>query len=156
MQRITISLEDELAEALDTFLHTREYRSRSEGIRDLVREAMTRPNEVSARHSHCVANLSYIYNHRVRALASKLADFQHAHHDLIASTTLVHLDHDNSLESVMLKGETKAVLAFSDRVGAERGVRSMVVNLVGVEPHDHHDHVHDHQHSGHEHLSPVD
>lgn len=155
MERITISLEDELAKALDTFLDAQGYRSRSEGVRDLVREAMAQPSEVSARHSHCVANLSYIYNHRVRALASKLADFQHAHHDLIASTTLVHLDHDNSLESVMLKGETKAVLAFSDWVGAERGVRSKLLNLVGVEPHDHHRHAHDHEHSGHEHLSPV-
>jgi CopG family nickel-responsive transcriptional regulator len=155
MQRITISLEDELADALDTFLNARGYQSRSEGIRDLVREAMTRPSEVGARHSHCVANLSYIYNHRVRALASKLADFQHAHHDLIASTTLMHLDHDNSLESVMLKGRTKAVLAFSHRVGAERGVRSNLVNLIGVKPHDQHHEPHDHEHHGHDHLSPV-
>ena len=116
---------------------------------------MTQPDEVGARHSHCVANLSYIYSHRIRALASKLANFQHAHHDLIASTTLVHLDHDNSLESVMLKGRTDAVLAFADRVGAERGVRSTLINLVGVEPHDHHDHVDDHKHGGHAHLSPV-
>jgi len=155
MQRITISLEDELAGALDAFLHARRYQSRSEGVRDLVREAMTRKSEVQARHTHCVANLSYIYNHRVRALASKLAELQHAHHDLIASTTLMHLDHENSFESVMLKGRTEAVLAFSDRVGAERGVQSHLINLVGVEPHDHHDQPHDHEHRGHAHLSPV-
>lgn len=155
MHRITISLDDELANALDEFLNARGYSSRSEGVRDLVREAMTQPSEVRARHSNCVANLSYIYNHRIRALASKLADLQHAHHDLIASTTLIHLDHENSLESIMLKGDTEAVLAFADRVGSERGVRSKLINLVGVEPHDHHDHAHDHQHSGREHLSPV-
>ena len=155
MQRITISLEDELADALDTFLQSRGYRSRSEGVRDLVREAMARPDEVAGRHSHCVANLSYIYNHRVRALASRLADFQHAHHDLIASTTLIHLDHDNSLESVMLKGKTQSILEFSDMVSAGRGVRSSVINLVGVEPHDHHHRPHDHEHHGQAHLSPV-
>ena len=155
MQRITVSLDDDLADSLDIFLRARGYSSRSEGVRDLVREAMTRPGEIEARHSHCVANLSYIYNHRVRALASKLADLQHAHHDLIASTTLVHLDHENSLESIMLKGKTEAVLAFSNRIGAERGVQSNMINLVGVDPHDHHVHAHDHQHGGHEHLSPV-
>lgn len=155
MQRITISLEDDLAEALDAFLQSRGYSSRSEGVRDVVREAMTQMSNERPDLSHCVANLSYIFNHRVRALASRLADFQHAHHDLIASTTVVHLDHDDSLESVMLKGPTSAVVEFSNRIRSERGVRSSVLNMVGVKPHDHHREPHDHKHSGHEHLSPV-
>ncbi len=156
MQRITISLEDELANALDTFLQARGYQSRSEGVRDIVRDAMASQTGEASGHSHCVANLSYIYNHRVRALASRLSDLQHAHHDLIASTTLVHLDHDNSLESVMLKGKTSAVVEFSNRVRTERGVRSGTLNIVGVKPHDHHHGAHDHHHSGHAHLSPID
>ena len=155
MQRITISLDDELATALDTFLHSRGYQSRSEGVRDVVRDAMGQPHHEHPGHSHCVANLSYIYNHRVRTLASRLADLQHAHHDLIASTTLVHLDHDSSLESVMLKGVTETVLVFANTVRAERGVRSSTLNIVGVHPHDHHRDPHDHRHSGHEHLSPI-
>ena len=155
MQRITISLEDGLAEALDGHLSARGYNSRSEGVRDIVRDVMGQLREEHPGHSHCVANLSYIYNHRVRTLARRLADLQHAHHDLIASTTLVHLDHDSSLESVMLKGATETVLAFSNTVRAERGVRSSTLNIVGVHPHDHHRDPHDHQHSGHDHLSPI-
>ena len=155
MQRITISLDDTLANALDEFLRARGYDSRSEGLRDIVREAMNKPADNQSRHPHCVANFSYIYNHRVRALASRLSDLQHAHHDLIASTTLVHLDHDDSLESVVLKGKTQAVLDLAHAITTQRGVRSGVINLVGVRPHDHHDHAHDHHHSGHAHLSPV-
>jgi len=146
MQRITISLEDELAETLDKFLNARAYKNRSEGVRDLVREAIDRHHSEESEHHHCVANLSYIYNHRVRALASRLSDMQHLHHDLIASTTLIHLDHDYSLESVMLKGPTAKVCAFADEVRAERGVRSSLLNLVGVHP--------DNHPSGHSHLSP--
>lgn len=146
MQRITISLEDKLAEELDGFLSSRAYQNRSEGVRDLVREAIDRQRSEASEHEHSVANLSYIYNHRVRSLASRLADMQHMHHDLIASTTLVHLDHDYSLESVMLKGPTARVRAFADEVRAERGVRSSALNLVGVHP--------DNHPSGHSHLSP--
>ncbi len=156
MQRITISLEDNLADALDAFLHARNYQNRSEGVRDLVREAMTRHHEDGSGTAYCVANLSYIFSHRVRALASRLSELQHAHHDLVASTTLVHLDHDTSLESVMLKGRTPAVIAFANHVRAERGVRSSVLNFVGVKPHDHHDHPGAHHHHGHAHLSPID
>ena len=155
MQRITISLEDGLAATLDDYLGARAYKNRSEGVRDLVREAINQHRSEGSEHSLSVANLSYIFNHRVRSLASRLSDMQHMHHDLIASTTLVHLDHENSLESIMLKGKTEAVLAFSNRIGAERGVQSNMINLVGVDPHDHHVHAHDHQHGGHEHLSPV-
>ena len=146
MQRITISLEDGLAEALDDFLSARAYKNRSEGVRDLVREAIDRQRNEASEHCDCVANLSYIYNHRVRSLASRLSDMQHMHHDLIASSTLVHLDHDYSLESVMLKGPTARVCAFADEVRAERGVRSSALNLVGVHS--------DHHPSGHSHLSP--
>lgn len=155
MHRITISLEDDLADALDRFLHSRGYQGRSEGVRDLIREAMTRSQGERLDHSHCVANLSYIYNHRVRALASRLSSLQHAHHDLIASTTLAHLDHESSLESIILKGSTASVLDFVNGIRAERGVRSSVLNLVGVTPHDHHHHPGDHVHTGHAHLSPV-
>lgn len=155
MQRITISLEDGLADALDSFLRERGYQSRSEGVRDLVREAMTRQHHKTSDQAHSVANLSYIYSHRVRSLASRLSDMQHAHHDLIASTTLVHLDHDYSLESVMLKGPTISIRTFADKVRAERGVRSGMLNVVGVTPGDRHDRADDHSHTGHAHLSPA-
>jgi len=157
MQRITISLEDALAAALDDFLRAHAYQSRSEGVRDLVREAMARHRHdaPSHAHAHSVAKLSYIYNRSVRSLASRLSDMQHASHDLIASTTLVHLDHDHSLESIMLKGETNSIEAFANKVRAERGVRSALLNMVGVHPGDRHDHEGDHSHTGHAHLSPA-
>lgn len=155
MQRITISLDDPLAKALDEHLQATGYHSRSEGVRDLVRDTMGRHQNDHSAHKYSVANLSYIYDRRVRQLANRLSEMQHAHHDLIASTTLVPLDHSSSLESVMLKGKTVALRQFTDRIRAERGVRSVVLNLVGVEPGDRHEHQHDHSHTGHAHLSPT-
>lgn len=155
MQRITISLDDRLAGALEEFLQAAGYTSRSEGMRDIVRDRMGCFNNERLSHEHSVANLSYIYDRRVRQLASRLSELQHAHHDLIASTTSVPLDHSNSLECVMLKGKTIALRQFADCVGAERGVRSVLLNLVGVEPSDHHEHEHEHTHTGNPHLSPT-
>ena len=155
MQRITISIDDPLAEALDGFMAATGYRSRSEGVRDIVRDAMGRHNNDVVAHKHSVANLSYIYDRRVRRLASRLSEMQHAHHDLIASATSVPLDHSSSLESVMLKGPTKALREFADGVRAERGVRSLLLNLIGVDPGDRHEHAHDHEHTGNAHLSPT-
>lgn len=154
MQRITVSIDDALAESLDELVVARAYQSRSEGVRDLVRDAVEAWRADRSDSTHSVANLSYIYDRRTRALAQRLSELRHAHHELVAAVAQVHLDHDHTLESVMLNGETAAVRAFADKVRAERGVRFGAVNLVGVEPHDHHDHHEAHSHANHSHLSP--
>lgn len=154
MQRITFSLADSLAVEMDRSFRARGYLNRSEGVRDLVREALERDQVETAVRPVSVACLSFIFNHRVRTLATRLSEMQHAHHDIITSTTLVHLDHDHSLESIMLRGPTKEVRAFADMIRAERGVRNDMLNIVGVEPGDHHHGANDHSHDGHQHLTP--
>ncbi|MFC3442899.1 nickel-responsive transcriptional regulator NikR [Sphingobium rhizovicinum] len=154
MQRITISIDDQLAEMLDQMVADRGYHSRSEAMRDMARDAIERWRQDNSLSDHCVANLSYVVDRRVRSLPQRLADLQHAHHDLVAASTLVRLDHDHSLESVMLKGPTAQVRAFADQVRAERGVRFGTVNLLDVEPGDNHAQADAHDHHGHAHLSP--
>lgn len=154
MQRITISVDDELAEMFEALCAKRAYQSRSEAMRDILRDAVERWRQEESQSQYCVANLSYVFDRRVRNLASRLAEMQHAHHDLVAATMLVRLDHHHSLESVMLKGRTSAVKAFADLVRAERGVRFGSINLLDVETGDAHGEPHAHSHDGHSHFSP--
>jgi len=154
MQRITISIDEPLAEALDAMAQERAYTSRSEAMRDLVRDGLERWRAEHAPMSHCVANLSYVFDRGIRSLPQRLADMQHAAHDLVASSTAVRLDHTNTLESVILRGSADAVRHFADHVRAERGVRLASFSMVQVEPGDAHDHPHDHHHHGHLHLTP--
>ena len=154
MQRVTVSLDDEIAVEFDELTKDQGYQSRSEAVRDLVRHAVDARRLESGAGAHCVANLSYIYNHRTRALAQRLLDMQHEHHNLVVSTTHVILDHASSFETMILKGPTRAVRALTDAIKTERGVRFGVVNLVSVDPNDDHEDVHDHHHNGLEHASP--
>ncbi len=154
MQRVTVSLDETLALAFDELSSEQGYQSRSEAVRDLVRKAVERRRLQGQDAAFCVANLSYVYDHHTRSLAQRLTSVQHDHHDLVVSTTHVHLDHDTCLESTILKGPTAEVRALADRIRAERGVRHGDINLISVEPHDHHAHAGDHTHSGHAHLSP--
>ncbi|MEZ0496922.1 nickel-responsive transcriptional regulator NikR [Sphingomonas sp. IW22] len=155
MQRITVSIDTPLAHALDAMSDARGYASRSEAMRDLVREGPARWHAEVPEGEHCVANLSYIVDRRVRALPQRLAEMQHAHHDLVGVTTTMRLDHDHSMESLILKGSTAAVRAFADQVRAERGVRFGAINLLRVSRSDDHDGVGTHRHEGHDHLSPA-
>lgn len=154
MQRVTISIDQGLAETFDRLLAEKKAASRSEGVRDLVREAVRGWRGIEDPIAQCVANLSYIYDRQTRALAQRLSEMQHANHDLVIATHLVRLDHRNSFESMFLKGAIGSVRALAERIGSERGVRFGKLNLISVDLDDGHDHPRDHSHAGHAHLHP--
>lgn len=154
MQRVTISLDEDLAAQFDELAAEQGYGSRSEAVRDLVRRSIADRRERMTPDADCVANLSYVYSHHTRALAQRLAEIGHAHHDLVVASFHVHLDHDHCLESVMLKGRTVAVRALADQIRAERGVRFGELNLVTVARHGQHAGAGTHAHGDHDHLTP--
>jgi len=144
MERFTISLDAKLAREFDQLIRARGYRNRSEAVRDLLRGKLDTLRIQEAQAPFCVANLSYVYNHHERDLAERLTELQHRHHDLVVASTHVHLDHEDCLEALMLRGPTPAVQAFADALVAERGVRHGQLNLVPVDLEAGHAHVHSH------------
>jgi CopG family transcriptional regulator, nickel-responsive regulator len=150
MDRFTISLDENLAAAFDELVKNRGYATRSEAVRDILRTHLQQSREQRDAKGSCVASLSYVYNHHERELSERLTSIQHAHHDLTISTMHAHLDHDQCIETVMLKGQVLKVREFAQQIIAERGVRHGQLNLVSVEVGK------SHSHGGvaHRHLKP--
>ena len=142
MERFTISLNEALARQFDALIRARGYASRSEAVRDMLRKELERARLERQDAPHCVASLSYVYNHHERQLAERITDKQHEAHDLVVSSMHVHLDHDHCMEAVILRGETREVRRFADGLSAERGVRHGLLNLIPVEAEPLHQHVH--------------
>jgi CopG family nickel-responsive transcriptional regulator len=150
MERFTISLSESLAKEFDELIRKKGYQNRSEAVRDMLRDLLKSDRLERQEAPYCVAALSYVYNHHARDLAERLTTLQHRHHDLVLSTMHVHLDHDNCLETLMLRGATGEVSAFANALMAEPQVRHGRLNLVPVEmdeDDDHHHHQHHHVHS---------
>jgi CopG family nickel-responsive transcriptional regulator len=144
MERFTISLDEKLASEFDRLIRDRGYLNRSEAVRDILRSKLDTLRLQEAQAPFCVASLSYVYNHHERDLAERLTEIQHHHHELVVATTHVHLDHENCLETVMLRGATNIVRHFADMLIAERGVRHGQINLVPVDFDAGHSHIHNH------------
>lgn len=140
MERFTISLDSELAKEFDALIAERGYGNRSEAVRDLIRAQLEAWRLKQDDAPHCVANLSYVYNHHERELAERLTAIQHDHHDLTVATMHAHLDHEHCFETTFLRGPTAAVRKFAEALMAERGVRHGKLNLVAVEVDQKHGH----------------
>jgi CopG family transcriptional regulator, nickel-responsive regulator len=152
VQRITITIDDDLLEAVDGLMTQRGYTSRSEAFRDIVRDSLDRRN-VDDPKAACIATLSFVFDHATRDLASRLTHAQHDHHDLSVASMHVHLDHDACLEVSVLRGPSGSVTAFADTLATQRGVRHANLHLIPVQvsnaSHQHGDHsaVHTHLHA---------
>ena len=133
MRHLTISIDDDLADTFDRLVKEKGYASRSEAFRDLLRGALGEQKFRAGTATYCVGTLSYVYNHHERQLAKRLTAMQHAHHDLTVSAMHAHLDHDNCIETVILRGPTEAVESFAHAVIAQSGVRHGSFNPVPID-----------------------
>ncbi len=146
MKRLTMSLDDDLADAFEALVREQGYGNRSEAFRDLLRRDLGQVRRVERPDGPCIATLSYLYNHHQRQLATRLVDMQHDHHELTVSSTHAHLDHDYCIETVILRGRSDKVQSFAQKMMAQPGVSHGYLHLVPVAIR----HTH-----GHDHLEPA-
>jgi CopG family nickel-responsive transcriptional regulator len=133
MRRLTISVDDELADAFDRLVERKGYLNRSEAFRDLVRKELGEAEMAAGEAKWCVATVTYIFDHHERQLANRLTQIQHDHHNVTVATQHVHLDHDNCLETVILKGRIPEVRACALGIVSQTGVRHGHVHVIPVD-----------------------
>lgn len=139
LARIGVAIESDLLEEFDRLIERRGYSSRSEAFRDMIREEINQTH-VESPEKHVVGTLTIIYEHNVRQLAEKLTGMQHEHHHEIVSTLHVHLDHNQCLEVLVLRGQALHVQQIADRLMATKGVKQGRLTLAAADPEHEHPH----------------
>jgi CopG family nickel-responsive transcriptional regulator len=132
LTRISISLESALLEAFDRRNATQGYATRSEAIRDLIRDRLLR-EEAEEAAGEQVAVVTLVYDHHARELASRLIDKQHHHHDLVVSSMHVHLGERHCLEVSVLRGPAAGVRHLGEELLATKGVLHGEITYTGDE-----------------------
>ncbi len=132
LTRISISLEENLLQEFDKLIENKGYATRSEAIRDLIRDLLLRQQ---ARHAHSeqVAVVTMVFDHHARELAAKLIDKQHHHHNLVVSSLHVHLGERHCLEVSILRGPGHDVVHLGDELLATKGVLHGEITFTGGE-----------------------
>src|SRR5262249_16328035 len=121
LTRVSISLESALLEAFDKYITDKGYATRSEAMRDLIRDRLIR-DEAKHPDGERVAVVTLVYDHHARDLAGRLIDKQHHHHNLVVSPMHVHLGERHCLEVSVLRGPGDQVAHLGDALLALKGV----------------------------------
>ena len=121
LKRFSISLEENLLPKFDPFIMTRHYDNRSEAIRDLIRKTLVKKEWQTDKQVMGV--ISLVYDHHQPSLQEKVTEAQHDFHHNIVSSTHVHMDHDNCMEVIIVRGNAAKVQELANRLIALRGIR---------------------------------
>lgn len=119
--RFGVSLDSDLLERYDALCEQRGYQTRSEAIRDLIRNTLVQ-QEWEDSNQNAAAVLTLVYDHHKSDLAQRITNVQHDYHHLIVTTLHVHLDHHNCLEVLVLKGPGGDVRGLAQKLIATKGV----------------------------------
>ena len=119
--RTGISLENDLLRRFDRVIRKKGYKNRSEAIRDLVRDYAVAEDVEENRT--VVGSLTMVYDHHRPRLPERLIEAQHHAENKVLAATHVHLDHDNCLEVIIMKGRSSEVRQIADRILSLRGVK---------------------------------
>ena len=122
LSRIGVAIDSDLLEKFDSLIGQRGYTNRSEAFRDLIRDELVEKTWESPE-SQVVGTVTLVYDHHVRLLNEKLTGIQHDFHHSILSTLHVHLDHDNCLEVLVVRGRSADVRKVADVLISTKGVK---------------------------------
>jgi CopG family nickel-responsive transcriptional regulator len=123
LERIGISLEEDLLAQFDRLIAEKGYVNRSEAVRDLIRDSLVQREWASRGREEKVAVVTLVYDHDSASLAQKLAHIQHENHRAVVSALHVHLDPHNCLEVLVLRGRGRDVSAMGDGLVSTKGVK---------------------------------
>ncbi len=146
LSRFGVSAEEELLQNFDRMISAQGYANRSEALRDLMRDALVKAKlEDAPDAGEVLGSLTLVYDHHANDLSDKMNALQHDYFNFIVSVLHVHINHDDCMEVIVLRGEVKQVRSLADSILSLKGVKhgKLFITLPAREITDHR-HVHKH------------
>ncbi len=123
ISRFGVSLEEDLLQSFDRSIADLGYANRSEAIRDLIRDHLIQ-KRVSGSKGEIVGVVTLVYDHRTHRLGNTLAEMQHKADVAINASLHIHLDENNCLEVIVIRGDSQEVHGVAGRLIATKGVEN--------------------------------
>ena len=123
--RFGVSVEDELLVSFDKLIGVQGYETRSEALRDLMREALIKAKlENFPETGEAIGSLTLVYDHHAANLQHEMADIQHDSHDMILSVMHLHVNHNDCLEILAIRGAVGKITELSNKLLSLKGIKN--------------------------------
>jgi CopG family nickel-responsive transcriptional regulator len=132
MQRVGISIEDDLLRKFDKLIEEQGYANRSESLRDMIRDKLM-VADLAKPNTNAIAAIFVVYDHHSSQLSQKLIQLQHSQLLKTISSMHVHIGHHECLEVILLRGKVRQIKKLSEAIIALKGVKLGKVNLIATE-----------------------
>ena len=119
--RFSVSLEDDLLEQFDRYCDQQQFATRSEAVRQLIRDTLT-THAWQSESADAAGTLTLVYDHHRTQLGDRLTKLQHDHTDLVVSTLHAHLSHDLCLEVIVLRGPAGKLQQIASQLRGLKGI----------------------------------
>ena len=131
--RFGVSLDKTLLDKFDRYIRDRNYSNRSEAFRDLIRQELIKKEWQEG--DDVAGAITLIYDHHRKDLLNKITNRQHDFQKIIISTQHIHLDHDNCLEIVAVRGQPREVTKLADMLKSIKGVKHCTLSMSSTGEH---------------------
>ena len=122
VSRFSISLPPSLLRQFDEMSKEKGYDNRSLAIGDMMRDRLVEHRQKFGNED-IAGTITLVYDHHKQHVQAALTDIQHDHHEVIVSTVHVHLDHDNCLEVLVVRGKAAVIKKIADELISAKGVK---------------------------------
>ena len=122
--RFGVSIDQDLLENYDRLIGERGYATRSEALRDLIREELIEQKIELRGETNTLGSLTLVYDHHARNLAQEMGEIQHDFHDNILSVMHLHVSHDDCLEIIALRGIVAEIVELANKLLSLKGVKN--------------------------------
>ncbi len=123
MKRISITLPKKLLSEFDEILEETGYSSRSEGIRDALRNYIMENNSLKGLKGDVAGTITMIYDHDEHGTLEKLTEFQHEFSSIIDSSLHIHLDQKHCLEVIVVRGRSEKIKTLVNKLSTTKGIK---------------------------------
>jgi CopG family nickel-responsive transcriptional regulator len=122
--RFGVSIDRDLLENYDSLILDRGYATRSEALRDLIRDALIQQKIETQADIVALGSLTLVYDHHARNLVQEMGEIQHDFHDNILSVMHLHVSHDDCMEIIALGGAVSKIVELANKLLSLKGIKN--------------------------------
>jgi CopG family nickel-responsive transcriptional regulator len=130
VSRISISVPQDLLRSFDEHIQRLGYENRSKAIQDAMRNLITESKWLCETMGNGVGAIAMVYDHGVKGLGEELTAVQHHFEETVCSSMHIHLDQEDCLEIIAVRGKATDIRDLAQELKTRRGVKQLKMAIV--------------------------